>query len=81
MISALCDWIKEQQFLKLKDEINNDVQIVYRGAHGTTLEIKVRELVVGDVVALHQGDRIPADCIILEEMNMRVDETMYHPHE
>ena len=23
MISALCDWIKERQYLKLKDEINN----------------------------------------------------------
>jgi len=23
VISALCDWIKERQFLSLKDEINN----------------------------------------------------------
>ena len=23
LISAICDWIKERQYLKLKDEINN----------------------------------------------------------
>lgn len=54
---------------------------MYRGAHGTTLQIKVRDLVVGDIIALDQGDRVPADCIILEEMNLKVDETMYYPHE
>jgi Ca2+-transporting ATPase len=35
LISAFCDWIKERQYLKLKDEINNQVITVYRGAHGT----------------------------------------------
>jgi magnesium-transporting ATPase (P-type) len=35
MISALCDYIKERQFLKLKDEINSATVTVYRGAFGT----------------------------------------------
>jgi magnesium-transporting ATPase (P-type) len=35
LVSALCDWIKEKQFLKLKDEINNARVTVYRGAFGT----------------------------------------------
>lgn len=30
-ISAICDWIKERQFLKIKDEINNAEVLVYRG--------------------------------------------------
>lgn len=34
----------------------------------------VRDLVVGDIIALEQGDRIPADCIMLDEMNFTVDE-------
>jgi Ca2+ transporting ATPase len=33
----------------------------------------VRDLVVGDIVELNQGDRVPADCLILDEMNMVVD--------
>jgi magnesium-transporting ATPase (P-type) len=30
--------------------------------------------VVGDIVKLYAGDRIPADCILLEESDMHVDE-------
>jgi P-type E1-E2 ATPase len=46
---------------------------VYRGAYGTVTSIPIRELVVGDVVDINQGDRVPADCILLEEMNITVD--------
>ena len=35
LISAACDYQKEQQYLKLKDEINNQTVTVYRGAFGT----------------------------------------------
>jgi Ca2+-transporting ATPase len=44
-------------------------------------QILVRDIVVGDVIELNQGDRVPADCIILEEMNMKVDQSMYNPNE
>ena len=77
IISAFCDWIKERQHLKLKDEINNQTITVYRGAHGTVQQIPVREVVVGDIVDLKQGDRVPADCILVEEMNIKVDQSMY----
>lgn len=76
-LAALCDWIKERQHLQLKDEINNQTITVYRGAYGTAHSILVRELVVGDIVQLGQGDRIPADCIILDEINLTVDQSAY----
>jgi Ca2+-transporting ATPase len=79
LISAFCDWIKERQYLKLKDEINNQTISVYRGAFGTVVKIPVRDIVVGDIVDLHQGDRVPADCILVEEMNITVDQSMYYP--
>lgn len=50
---------------------------VYRGAYGTSLSIKIRDLVVGDIVDIQQGDRVPADCILIEEMNVTVDQGMY----
>lgn len=81
LISAFCDWVKERQYLKLKDEINNQTVTVYRGAYGTVSRIPVRELVVGDIVDLHGGDRVPADCILIEEMNVHVDQSMYYPGE
>lgn len=65
--------------MKLKDEINNQRVVVYRGAHGTCHSIPIRELVVGDIVDIQQGDRVPADCILLEEMNIKVDQAMYFP--
>lgn len=46
---------------------------VYRGAFGTVTSIPVRDLVVGDIVDVNQGDRVPADCILIEEMNIIVD--------
>lgn len=50
---------------------------VQRGAYGTCVSIQIRDLVVGDVVDLQQGDRVPADCLLFEEMNMVVDQSMY----
>ena len=37
MVSAFCDWVKERQYLKLRDEINNQFITVFRGVHGTVL--------------------------------------------
>jgi magnesium-transporting ATPase (P-type) len=51
-ISALCDWVKELEYLSLKDEINNQQVVVYRGYYGTCLSIPIRELVVGDIIDL-----------------------------
>ena len=54
---------------------------VYRGAFGTCCSIKIRDLVVGDIVDIQQGDRVPADCILIEEMNITVDQSMYFSKE
>jgi len=37
----------------------------------------VSDLVVGDVIDVSQGDIVPADCILIEEMNIKVDESIY----
>lgn len=43
-----------------------------RGNHS---EVKcVWHLVVGDVVKLSLGDKVPADCVIIESQNLNVDE-------
>ena len=35
IISAICDWIKQRQFLDLKKAINEQEITVYRGQYGT----------------------------------------------
>lgn len=47
---------------------------VYRGQYGAVKSIKINELVVGDIIEVKPGDRVPADCLLLEEMNMTVDQ-------
>jgi len=77
-VAAWAEYQQECQFLKIKDEINNATVTVFRGQYGTESEIKVRDLVVGDVISVQQGDIVPADCILFEEMNISVDETKYN---
>ncbi|MEM4674845.1 MAG: calcium-transporting P-type ATPase, PMR1-type [Nitrososphaerota archaeon] len=42
---------------------------------GEKKRIYARELVVGDVVLLEAGDRVPADVRLVEAMNLRIDES------
>jgi Ca2+-transporting ATPase len=42
--------------------------------NGKEKEVPAREIVPGDIVILRTGDKIPADCRLIEEMNLRVDE-------
>jgi Ca2+-transporting ATPase len=41
---------------------------------GEEVEIPARDIVPGDIVVLKTGDKVPADCRLIEEMNLRVDE-------
>ena len=67
--------------MKIKDEINNAYVLVYRGAFGNVISISIRDLVVGDLIAIHAGDRVPADCLLIDETNISVDQSMYNPAE
>jgi Ca2+-transporting ATPase len=41
---------------------------------GEELQLPARELVPGDVVLLHTGDRVPADGRLIEAVNLKIDE-------
>jgi len=45
---------------------------VIRG--GKEIEVPARDVVPGDIVVLRTGDKVPADCRLIEEMNLRLDE-------
>ena len=42
---------------------------------GVTFRIAGRDVVCGDVVLLSEGDRVPADAVLLESVNLAVDES------
>lgn len=48
-----------------------DVAVI-RGKQGSTNSISVWDLVVGDVIILEAGSKIPADCLLLEASELEV---------
>jgi P-type E1-E2 ATPase len=49
---------------------------VIRGKYGATQSVSVFDLVVGDVILLETGQRIPADCILIEGQDLSCDESV-----
>ncbi|OGH08768.1 MAG: ATPase [Candidatus Levybacteria bacterium RBG_16_35_6] len=43
---------------------------------GVEQRISGREVVVDDLIILHEGDRVPADAAILEQTNLMIDESL-----
>lgn len=70
--------MKEKQLLKLHDEIKNEEVSVIRGQYGLSQPSKVTRVVVGDIVLIEAGMKIPADCVLIEGMDITVDEATYN---
>ena len=62
-VSTISECGSEKAFRKLKEESENTVCQVIRDA--TAQMVHAEELVVGDIIRLQAGERIPADCKIL----------------
>ena len=75
LVQTVCSVAKEKQFRNLYKQMQNQTVQVIRGPFGLQAEIPSRDLVVGDIILLNQGDSVPADCILIEEMDMFCDES------
>ena len=58
-ISAKTEIASDNEYRKLKDSTKKEVCKVHRD--GKVVEVEINELVVGDLVILQSGDKIPAD--------------------
>lgn len=74
-IAAGNNYSKEKQFQKLVAKAAIEYCACYRGTEGLTQTIAVSELVVGDIIKIEQGMRIPADCILLDGIDVSTDES------
>ncbi|MEW9938958.1 cation-translocating P-type ATPase [Clostridium butyricum] len=72
-ITFIQEWKTEKTMNALKDLTSPKVNTL---RNGKNILIKSTELVPGDVVFLSEGERIPADCIVLELSNFSVDESI-----
>jgi len=73
-VTAWNDWSKEKQFRGLQDKISEE-QTCSVIRNGESLEIVVAELVVGDVVQVTYGDLLPADGMLIQSNDLKVDES------
>lgn len=74
MISSLADFIKDRKFVDLHSMLKDESIPVIRGRLGATQTISVWELVVGDVILLETGQRVPADCLVIDAQDLMVTE-------
>ena len=71
-ISSISEYGSEKAFEKLEEEVSKVKCRVIR--NGKKQEIGITEVVVGDIVSLEHGDKIPADGIIIKG-KISVDES------
>ncbi|MBP1758106.1 MAG: calcium-translocating P-type ATPase, PMCA-type [Firmicutes bacterium] len=72
LISTLSEHRNESAFQKLQEEADRILCKVYR--NGSLEELPISEIVVGDVVLLQAGDKIPADGI-MKRGSIKVDQS------
>ena len=75
VVTAVNDWKKEKQFRGLQ-EVIEDSKMYSVLRSGEVAEVCERSLVVGDVIILKYGDKIPTDGILLRSSDLRVDESV-----
>lgn len=74
IVTGFIQEYKAEKAINALKEMIISVSSVIRG--GSEKEILSREIVPGDILILRNGDKIPADCIVLEENGLRVDESI-----
>ncbi|XP_050026492.1 plasma membrane calcium-transporting ATPase 2 isoform X6 [Dermacentor andersoni] len=74
LVTAFNDYTKERQFRGLQSRIEQEHKFaVIRG--GEVNQIGVTEIVVGDICQVKYGDLLPADGIIIQSNDLKIDES------
>ena len=74
LISTVADLMKDRRFVGLQSLVKEESVPVIRGKFGATQTISVWDVVVGDVILLTAGARVPADCLVVEAADLEVEE-------
>ncbi|XP_077066920.1 plasma membrane calcium-transporting ATPase 4 isoform X2 [Siphateles boraxobius] len=74
LVTAFNDWSKEKQFRGLQSRIEQEQRFtVLRG--GQVIQIPVSEIVVGDIAQVKYGDLLPADGVLIQGNDLKIDES------
>jgi len=72
-IVAIVQQFRAEKQLQALKKLSAARTIVIR--EGKEIEIPSEEVVAGDIIKLSMGDKVPADCRIIETINLSVDES------
>ncbi|XP_038668556.1 plasma membrane calcium-transporting ATPase 2 isoform X10 [Scyliorhinus canicula] len=73
-VTAFNDWSKEKQFRGLQSRIEQEQKFaVVRG--GQVIQIPVSEIVTGEIAQVKYGDLLPADGILIQGNDLKIDES------
>ncbi|KAM9758852.1 plasma membrane calcium-transporting ATPase 1-like isoform 4-T7 [Menidia menidia] len=74
LVTAFNDWSKEKQFRGLQSRIEQEQKFtVIR--KGQVIQIPVAEIVTGDIAQIKYGDLLPADGILIQGNDLKIDES------
>uniref|UniRef100_A0A8D3DAV4 Calcium-transporting ATPase n=1 Tax=Scophthalmus maximus TaxID=52904 RepID=A0A8D3DAV4_SCOMX len=74
LVTAFNDWSKEKQFRGLQSRIEQEQRFtVVR--KGNVIQIPVADMVVGDMAQVKYGDLLPADGILIQSNDLKIDES------
>jgi Ca2+ transporting ATPase len=74
LVTAFNDYTKEKQFRGLQAQIEQEQNFtVVR--KGIQLEIALADILVGDVAQVKYGDLLPADGVIIQSNDLKIDES------
>ena len=73
-VTSFNDWSKERQFRGLQSKIDSDQKIsVIRD--GQINELPVKDILVGDICQIFYGHLVPADGVVVESNDLKIDES------
>ncbi|KAM4582389.1 plasma membrane calcium-transporting ATPase 2 isoform 10-T15 [Fundulus diaphanus] len=74
LVTAFNDWSKEKQFRGLQSRIEQEQKFqVVRG--GQVIQLPVADIVVGDIAQIKYGDLLPADGVLIQGNDLKIDES------
>jgi len=74
LVTAFNDWSKEKQFRGLQDRIEGE-QTFSVIRNNTMTQVQVGGIVVGDIISVKYGDLLPADGLVMQSNDLKVDES------
>jgi len=74
LVTAANDWSKERKFRGLQERISRE-QHVDALRDGEINPLNVADILVGDIVLVKYGDQVPADGLIIQCNDLKIDES------